>query len=198
MAVLNEINGIDEYRNNLIFLRRSLMINKEVNNLVVEIPKRAYLNAEIVQNMRQGLTLDNSIKLIEDKYNLKDYVFMNQAYIVSLLYSLIVVPKEVWQSNNASDRSKKIRDRINIELSEFNLDKYFEINTNKNHEANELINIIIKLRNAISHVNYSFDSNLNFEFWDMYNGQINFEAKITSNNLMKFLTIVGSVLANMN
>lgn len=68
-------------------------------NLRDEIPPRAFINAEIMQQIRDTATFTNAIKKICRKYNIPDYQFENPAYIISLLYCLIVIPKEQFLKN---------------------------------------------------------------------------------------------------
>lgn len=157
-----------------------------------EIPQRAFINAQIIQ---EGLTsgdLNVAIKSICSRYGLSQYQFMNQAYIVSLLYCLLVVPKEIWIHKNKIHPvfqkidEIKLREVFHIEFcNDLEFEKYFTYK------------LLHKLRNSVAHANYHVDNVMGFTFWDECNGKKNFKCTISASNLMQFLSEFGSYLANL-
>ena len=65
-------------------------------NFTKDIPQRAFINAEILQTALPTEGFQQAIQDIAKKYKLNDYIYTNPAYCVSLLYCLIVVPKELF------------------------------------------------------------------------------------------------------
>lgn len=61
-----------------------------------EIPKRAFINAQIIQKVCNTNNWQDALTSVSLEYKLESYNFINQAYLVSLMYCLLVVPKEVW------------------------------------------------------------------------------------------------------
>lgn len=118
------------------------------------------------------------------------YEYRNPAYIVSLLYCLIVVPKEIWSGGEADPLYEKIS---NDSVAKFRL-----VVPNNNWKKNLRYWLIHYLRNSISHANYSVDESMQFVFWNEPNGleKPNWQVVIDGNNLMFFLSEVGSLLAN--
>ena len=67
-----------------------------MTDLKKEIPQRAFINALILQSAEHTGDFRQAMQEITKKNGLSDYVYENPAYIVSLLYCLIVVPKEIF------------------------------------------------------------------------------------------------------
>ncbi len=159
--------------------------------LTEEIPQRAFINAQIVQEAQKSGNWSDAVKSICKRYELKDYQFMNQAYVTSLLYCLLVVPKEVWIGK---DRAHSVLKKIN----ETQLREKFHIQIKKDptFDVDFKYNLLHKLRNSVAHVNYKIDENMIFTFWNESRGNETFRCSITAENLMLFLSEVGSILAN--
>ena len=165
-------------------------------DLADEVPQRAFINAEIFQLALKTGALDCATYQICKKYNLSEYSVENPAYVLSLLYCLIVFPKELWKHS------------INIEMSESINSKYykiidlFEISAWENRPKDQIVignrySFIDKMRNSISHANIKIDSDMNFIFIDKNNGKINFYCSANILNVMEFLSKIGAMLANI-
>lgn len=171
-------------------------MKQPLRNFRHEIPARAFINAQIIQEARSTSGFENAIKkvLSMDIYKsqgLVEYQFENSAYVASLLYCLIVIPKEIW----ASTENSSIYDNI----AKYNPLSFFKIGKESEKDRNKPIyRLIHRLRNAVSHANFSIDNDMNFMFWDMPPGkaETEWEGIIDANSLMKFLSLVGSALAN--
>jgi hypothetical protein len=164
-----------------------------------EIPARAFINAQIIMELRDKDIFIESINKVINYPQYKDhlsqigYQFENQAYIVSLLYCLIVVPKESWDNSAIYDKlaSEKPQDLFTLTMDDSHLPRIQKDYSNVEKK------LIYRLRNSVSHANYSINDTLEFTFWDMIpNNPKEWEVKIKSNNLMIFLSKVGSILAN--
>ena len=146
------------------------------------IPALAYMNAQVLQQAE----LSKCIESIENKYDIPKGSFniINSAYIVSLLYCLIVVPKELF-----------VKEKIvsNISQSESKILGYFR-NIEKCHDfdSNPIFHLIRHIRNSLAHVKFSIDDNGAFTFTD---GEFN--AVIDMNGLQGLLSSLGADLANL-
>jgi hypothetical protein len=158
-----------------------------------EIPKRAFINAEIVQRVATTQAFRDALKAIQQKYSILEYQFMNQAYVVSLLYCLLVVPKELWLGREKEHG-------IYQELDRRQPVKYFDLEiTNDGFTRDPVYSLIHGLRNSIAHARFSIDNSLKFTFWDQRPGQSapHFRVAASASDLMAFLSEVGSLLANL-
>ena len=157
-----------------------------------EIPQRAFINAQIVQEAQRTGNWAGAVKSICGLYGLSEYEHMNQAYVASLLYCLLVVPKEIWIEK---DKAHPVLRKID----ENQLRERFQILVRKDPEfdVDFKYNLLHKLRNSVAHANYEIDDNMNFTFWNESQGNENFRCTVTANNLMSFLSEVGSLLANL-
>ena len=125
-------------------------------------------------------------------YEINGYDYMNQAHVASLLYCLLIVPKEIWIEK---DKAHPVLTKID----ERKLRESFQIQLRKdpNFDSDFKYNLLHKLRNSVAHANYEIDENMNFTFWNESRGNITFRCKVTAVKLMLFLSEVGSVLANL-
>jgi len=162
-----------------------------------EIPLRAFINAQIIREAEKGNDWQAAIRAICEKYasqGLAEYQFMNPAYVVSLLYCLLVVPKELWIGINNDhpvfEDIKKDSVAVNV-ISKFKITT--AIPTRREKEWSDNLYLLHKLRNSIAHANYDIgvvDGRMNFKFLDN-----NFECSIGKDDLMTFLSVVGAKLA---
>ena len=113
-------------------------------------------------------------------------------HIASLLYCLLVVPKEIWIKKDRSNPvfrevdEVQLRNRFHIQLcNDPNFDKAFTFN------------LLHKIRNSVAHANYDIDESMNFTFRDVYKGIENFRCVVSAADLMWFLSEFGSMLANL-
>jgi hypothetical protein len=157
-----------------------------------EIPQRAFINAQIIQQAEENGSWSESILNITKQYHLTNYQVVNPAHIVSLMYCLFVVPKELWIKRN---KFHSIFSEINTNIINSIIDNISY--SNPKFSDDFAYNFLNKLRNSIAHANYSFDENMNFEFWDTYNGTENFRCTMNIKNLSRLISMVGSTLANL-
>jgi len=157
-----------------------------------EIPQRAFINAQIIQSAEELDSWKKSKLLVSSKYSLPEYEFINPAYVVSLLYCLLVVPKEIWIKNN---KYHKVFSEVDENELKDNITSYRS--SDPKFETNFSYNIAHKLRNSVAHANYEIDHELNFEFWDEFKGKENFRCKFSSKSIMWYLSEFGAKLANL-
>ncbi len=160
-----------------------------------EVPTWAYINAQILQEARAAGLLAPAIARVEAHYGLASgsLNLENSAFLLSLLYCLIVVPKELWVRSGTLPGSIAAMDAQPIV-------DLFSINVRPPHfEGNPLYVLLHKLRNSISHVRFSIADDNHVTFWDQLNEKapVNFQASISLRDLMRFLSTVGPLLANL-
>ncbi|MCB0410545.1 MAG: hypothetical protein KDD29_10025 [Flavobacteriales bacterium] len=160
-------------------------------SLEKEIPTWSYINFEILyqihlakeDNMLSKLTLNDIIKKTSNhigaNISLNEfYSPINSGSIFSFLYSLLVVPKELFTKENYNK----------FEDFQFEIENYFEIIVGENliTPKYKLFRI---LRNSISHVNYKIDmeNKYSLELWNRNKqGEINVKLKSDINRLSNF------------
>lgn len=152
-----------------------------------EIAVRAFINAQILGLAQKSGRLKEAKEEIIKRYNLdKNYSLQDHSWFLSLLYCLLVVPKELF-SRNGKD---KIFDDIKIieSIKLFNVTK-----GDNNHKL-----IIRAIRNAVSHARFECDAEMNFIFKDNKpnHSETYFECSITKENLLRFLEVFGALMAN--
>ncbi len=118
--------------------------------------------------------------------------FINPAYVASLLYCLIVVPKEVW----VLGESHAIYDRIDKTwlLGLFDIEK-----SERRFGDGPVFSLLRHLRNAVSHANFSVAADGRFTFWDQKGKAADpyFRASVSLASLQEFLSKVGALFANL-
>jgi HEPN pEK499 p136 len=160
-----------------------------------EVPVWAFLNAQIVQEAFRSGDLTKAIWRIEESYGLppNSLPIINLAHVVSLLYCLIVVPKELWAT-----------DKLPAALSKINANWLFGLTSitvkSPNFDQDPVSRFFRHLRNAIAHVRFEINARGDFTFWDQKNANStqNFRAAFTQTNLEQFLSTVGPALANLH
>ncbi len=171
-----------------------------MGDLADEVPQRAYINAQIIQRAMRDGTLDVTIKAVcrENGYP-SVYEFNNPALHLSLLYCLIVFPREFWDGVDLSNATQHLNEQCDRIISLFDITCWScrpqkDVIYNSNQQG-----LLTKIRNAVSHAHISVAPSLTYRMWDQRNdlSPKNFECSITAPNLGQFLTIVGSTLANI-
>ena len=157
-----------------------------------QIPKIAYIETQILCNPDTRGILAPAVRAVEKKYGLEDGslgdgIFL-QTRIITLLYSLILFPKEFWSLGKDNDIYRKINDVWSTDS--------VSIITDKSHWEDPIYKFIHHLRNSIAHVNFSFRDN-EFEFWDQNKKNVEkYRAILSTASIQKFLEVVGSMFAN--
>ena len=106
------------------------------------------------------------------------YEFINPGNIFSLLYTSLVIPKELFKDE------KQGKDFfINFDIK---IEDYFTIKKGEKFLASNFI-FLRKLRNIISHANFKWEENRkDIKLWDEYNNKINFKIETDLNKLTNF------------
>lgn len=151
-----------------------------------EIPQRAYINAQIIQLAEKQEAFARCTQEVCESYGIKSYRVTNPAHAAGLLYCLVVVPRELWRSQNLLERVKALEPQKLFKIIVSPLSK------------DPIDGFIRHLRNAVAHADFSVTKDGVFTFRDRRNrdNPPKFEAEISSENLAIFLSSVGAEMAN--
>ena len=160
-----------------------------------DIPGLAIINHQILIEARNRGDLKEVTKNILSYPGyaiLKDFDVFNQAQTMSLLYCVLVVPKELWRNRD---------DPIYKEVAKLNPENLFIVEeSNPNYSNYPAYWLIHYLRNALAHINYEYEMTDEwiYTFWNVNQktGLTNWKVKISAANLETFITSVGYLLAN--
>ncbi|HEX7832759.1 MAG TPA: hypothetical protein VF787_24115 [Thermoanaerobaculia bacterium] len=163
-------------------------------DLRLEIPARSFINHQILQTPTLQPALDAAAgelfatALYRDQGLIAgEYPLFNQAHVVSLLYCLIVVPKEIL-GLNADDELFRTMDAQSAFAQ-------FRIHASPSPKPETVsYSLIHAWRNSVSHALFEIDPRMNFRFWTERNPKWDFS--VARDNLMKFLSQYGALLAN--
>jgi hypothetical protein len=166
-----------------------------MSHLREKIPTLAFIEAQVIHQAVGCGALADSVRAVEKQYSLAtgslgDGVFL-ESRIMSLLYCLVVVPKEIWASNAEHPVYRAI-------AKAWSVPKETVSRHRRGFWDRPTYQFIHHLRNAVSHANFSFESG-RFSFWDRRPNEERpfFQASIAVDELQKFLEIVGALLANL-
>jgi hypothetical protein len=155
----------------------------DYTNFRDEIPRRAFIDAEIIQDAQGSGSLNKSINYVSEKYGLADYSLLGPAHSAGLLYCLLVIPREQWWSETVLARVQ-----AHDPFAFFSFDS-------KPDTTEQLFR---RLRNAVAHADFAISSDGTFTFWDRRRRDEapNFAATISLQQLQRFLSVIGAELAN--
>jgi hypothetical protein len=157
-----------------------------------EIPQWTWYNGQFLFQFDEQLQKNPNqtisqfyAKFLENQeiQNQNFYHTKNQGTVILLMYGLLVIPKEIWETT-ATNFKFKTRNKFLIKI----------LPTNNGIDTLDFLRL---LRNSLSHANFSIDTkNKKLNFWNNYNGTKNFEVEIRYSDLGKFLTEVGKYYIN--
>ncbi len=159
-----------------------------MKNLAAEIPQRAFINAEVIQRVHDSGAFQAAVHEVAGGYGIRDYQFMNPAYIVSLLYCLLVVPRQLFVEGNEVFWDSHV--------PQARISAYFTIKAAAPESFQKSSQFLRRLRNAVAHARFEVDENLMFVFRDGRTA-VEFEVQVSADRLMAFLSDIGSTLANL-
>ena len=158
-----------------------------------EIPALAFINAQIIQEAAHAGVLDEPTRRVESMYRLPggSLRVMNPAYLLGLLYCLIVVPKEFWLQDKAHPVFAQIDQDWLLGLVSVQ-------RKTSSFDENPCYRLLRHLRNAVAHVHFTIDEG-EFTFWDHgpRTDRETFRATFSLTGLGEFLSKVGALLANL-
>jgi hypothetical protein len=160
---------------------------------IENIPRVAYCEAQILHRASAQELLAPVVRVVETEYGLHSGslgsgVFV-ETRILSLLYLLIVVPKEFWDLSKNHPIYEQIKKSWSFKTVETILDN--------SHYEDPIYKFVHHLRNAVAHVNFEFKSG-SFVFWDQFKKEPEkYRAALSTPAMQHFLEVVGSLLANL-
>ena len=161
-----------------------------MKNLAAEIPQRAFINAQIIQLVHGSVAFQSAAHEVSSGYGIRDYQFMNNpAYVASLLYCLLVVPRQLFVEGNEIFWDSQVPPAT--------IGSHFVIKTAAPEILEKSSQFLRRLRNSVAHARFEVDEDLMFVFRDGRNNVVDFEVQAPADRLMAFLSDVGSKLANL-
>lgn len=119
----------------------------------------------------------------KDKMNGIAFPLKNQGLAISLLYMLLVVPREIWESSHESGTQFPFSTK--------------ELFTFQVGSAGDNWQFLRLMRNAISHANFDMNETGNYTFWNINRDGIrNFEVTIHHRDLFSFISEIGKYYLN--
>ena len=159
-------------------------------NVAVQIPTLATINHMTLMKAVRTEAYKRCLHSVEQEVNARrgSLAPINFAHTISLLYCLIVVPKEVWRPEKGGE--------IYSEIQRRRLCDHFTIDSARlGFHANPSYFLIHHLRNAVAHVHFSLSENRRFNFWDQRTetSQPHFRASTSLDGLGLFLADVAKL-----
>jgi len=155
----------------------------------IQIPTQCWVNIVIIDRLQQTSLFKQYCVEVPRKGGFKgpesesEWPFMNLSWGAYMMYCLVVVPKELY--NLPKD------DPFYIDLQKRNVMQYFTITKERETFAKDPRYHLKKLRNAISHVNFTIDAKNVLTFWDHRKpNNRHWEARATEKQLLNFLRIM--------
>ena len=158
-----------------------------------DLAAMAYIEQQILgQAAREG-TLQGHARRIEEQYGLENGFLGSgliwQTRVLSLLYTLVLFPKEYWRMDKNDPIYKEIDQRW------WSTGRVDVITQDRQYE-NTAYGFIHRLRNALAHARVSFRGD-DIEFSDStFRGEEVYRARISRDEASRFLETVGSIMAN--
>ncbi len=163
--------------------------------MTMEIPQWSWYNGRFLFAFQEALETDNSKSLGDFFGEFKEnneltppFIFQlkNQGVIISLLYTLLVIPRETWENNLNTGTSFSFKTRENFKI---------EIGQKTSSDNWEFLRL---MRNSISHANFSINvEQSEYCFWNENNSNVkNFKATISHEGIGKFITEIGKYYIN--
>lgn len=158
-----------------------------------DIPSWAFIEHQVLAATAKAGGLQDAALKVESMYGLRTGYLGNgllwQPRAVSLLYTLILFPKEFWGI-------KQQDDPIFTEIStRWSLDDICIVTPDRRY-GNTIYGFMHRLRNALAHANVTFRGN-DLEIWDSYSGREVYRARIPRRAAEKFLEETGKIMANL-
>jgi hypothetical protein len=153
-----------------------------------EIPSMAFIEAQVIQHPMTLEACRSVIQEIERQYqvptgSLGDGIFY-QSRILSLLYTLIVFPKEVWSLDQADPFYEEVSRKVDI--------NGFLVQSGKRDFEDPHYNLVHRIRNAVAHANVEFKEP-NIIFSDRNGWQATASVEV----VWHFLSEIGAIMANL-
>lgn len=162
-----------------------------MKDLSKEIPQRAFLNALILQQVQDDEFFQSIVARVAGEFDIPEYQVIGPSYVASLLYCLLVVPRELF----IKDNEQTLDQLLPLE----SLLRYFIVHLDSENATRSSSHFLRRLRNSIAHARFSVDKQMNFMFRDQKaNEKIPvFVVESRAHDLMSFLSEFGAFFANL-
>ena len=143
--------------------------NNKSYDLRLDIPARIFINSMILERVQRHkffneIKEDILKKLIDDNDQINSYNLFDQSYVASLLYCVILTPKEVMK---LSENDMLFQEMDKLQPSSISYFVSFEIGDAPIKKNSYWI--VRLLRNSIAHTLYKIDTDNNWDFWNLKN-----------------------------
>ncbi len=158
-----------------------------------QIPTQCWVNVAIIDRLSQTSLFKKYCVDVPKEGGFQgpkpdsEWPFMNLSWGAYMMYCLLVVPKELYNLPN--------EDSFYTDLQGRKVMQYFTILRERETFTENPSYHLKCLRNAISHANFSIDTNNELTFWDHTTGKPekqhwHWEVKVTEGRLLEFLHIM--------
>ena len=155
-----------------------------------DIPKKAYIYAQILLDARMNEPRQKIVEDLERSYCLSRGELGDGNYlevrVLSLLYLLILYPKEIWDLKPNSAELHDLQEVFTLENVKVSWGK-------RRFPSHDHYEFIHRIRNAVAHARIDFQEDKIF-----LNDCNGFELQLNATEMSSFLTSVGSFLANIS
>ncbi|MCY3816540.1 MAG: hypothetical protein OXG59_09655 [Gammaproteobacteria bacterium] len=158
-----------------------------------DIAAWAFIEHAVLSSAERDGSLRDHAQCVEEKYDLPPGYLKTgliwQTRALSLLYMLILFPKEYWKLNRGDPIYRDIEQRWSV------VDAVSVVTPDKRY-GSTAYGFVHRLRNALAHASITFQGD-NIEIWDTSGRQEVYRAKIGRKEAENFLAVVGSTMANL-
>lgn len=156
-----------------------------------DIPLMAYFEHGVLALAAQEGALQSSARRIEERYGLpREYLgsgLLWQPRVLSLLYTLILFPKELWSLGQDDPIFRAIEQRWSLDG--------IEVITDDELYGNTVYGFVHRLRNALAHARITFRGD-DIECWDRWREMEAYRVRVPRAEAEKFVGVVGVEMAN--
>ena len=164
---------------------------RRLRKMSKDVPAMAFIEQQVLAQAASDGRLRSPARRVETMYGLETGYLGNglfwQTRVLSLLYALVLFPKEYWSLEKGDPIYGEIEQRWSL--------GGIEIITQDEYYGNTIYGFIHRLRNAVSHAHIAFKGD-DIEFSDIWKGQEVYRARISKDEVENFLRTVGSIMAN--
>ena len=154
----------------------------------------AFIEQEVLALAEGDGSLRHHARRVEKMYGLvPEYLgtgLLWQTRALSLLYMLVLFPREYWMMEQSDPIYREIEERWSL--------NGINVLTDDKKHGHTIYGFIHRLRNALAHANIAFHGDdIEFaDFADKCRGKEVYRARVSRHEVQTFLKTVGSIMAN--
>lgn len=157
-----------------------------------DVPQKAFIEHQILSRAAVAGALSEATREVENEYRLEaahlGTGLLQDVRALSLLYCLVLY---AWEHFRLPDRKAAIHEEISERWS---LDGITVV-TPETHFKDPVYGFIRRLRNAVAHANVEF-TDAGMEFWDCHDRKEVYRARMSLEQVERFLGTVGGLMAD--